>query len=189
MLFLRKDPTRETLIQPDDTIFKPDPSSMMKLPGETAEAYEELQVFNQVWIWVLMGVETAGVLLPMVIVKVALPILALAALVMLLTLVLMASLKMKTRIDDEGVHYRLSGFQWKDRVIPWTEIDQVYVRKYSPMMEYGGWGIRKGKSGWAYTMRGNYGIHIVKKDGKQILVGTQHPEAVKDFLSKHPLLV
>ena len=189
MLFLRKDQNRESQYQPEDTIFKPDPSKMMKLPGDSGEVFEELQVFNQVWIWALMGAETLLVLLPLVVLKVAFPAIALAALVMLLTMVLISSVKLRTRIDDEGVHFRMNVFQWKERTIPWSEIDRIYVRQYSPLKEYGGWGIKKGRNGWAYTLSGNYGIQVVKKDGKEIMVGTRQPEAAKEYLSGHPLLV
>jgi hypothetical protein len=80
-------------------------------------------------------------------------------------------------------------FQWKERTIPWSDIDRIYVRQYSPLKEYGGWGIKKGRNGWAYTMSGHYGIQIVKKDGKEIMVGTRQPDAAKEYLSGHPLLV
>jgi hypothetical protein len=189
MLFLRKDPSSESQYHPDDTIFKTDSTKMMKLPGESGEVFEELQVFNQVWIWAFMGAETLLVLLPLVLAKVAFPALAIAALVMLLTMVLISSIKLRTRIDDEGVHFRMNVFQWKERTIPWPEIDRIYVRQYSPLKEYGGWGIRKGKNGWAYTLSGKYGIQIGKKDGKEIMIGTRQPESAKEYLSGHPLLV
>jgi hypothetical protein len=46
---------------------------MMKLPGDSGGSFEELQVFNQVWIWAFMGAETLLVLLPMLVLKVAFP--------------------------------------------------------------------------------------------------------------------
>jgi len=38
-------------------------------------------------------------------------------------------------------------------------------------------------------MHGKYGIQIVKKDGKRILIGTEQPESVTRILQHHPLLV
>jgi len=189
MLFLRKDQSGDGRFQQDETIFRPNPKNRMELPSETEEVFEEVQVFNQVWVWALMGAETFLVLLPMVLWKIAFPVIALTALIMLMTMVLIGSIKFRTRIDDEGVHYRMSVFQWKERLIPWSEIDQIYVRQYSPIKEYGGWGIKKGKHGWAYTMSGHHGIQVVKKDGKEILIGTRQPEAAKEYLSGHPMLV
>jgi hypothetical protein len=78
---------------------------------------------------------------------------------------------------------------WNEHTIPWSDIDQIYVREYSPLAEYGGWGIRYSRNGRAYNVRGNKGIQISKKNGKRILLGTQHPDEVAIALRKHPLLV
>ena len=153
------------------------------------ETYEEVQTMNQVWLWVLMGIETFAVLLPLVLLKVTLWVIAPMALVMLLTLIMLGSMKLKTRIDEEGVDYQMNLFHWNKRAIPWSEIDQIYVRQYSPMREYGGWGMRYGRNGRAITMHGKYGIQLVKKDGKRILIGTEQPESVTRVLQHHPFLV
>ena len=189
MLFSRKDPAKEKIYEPFDSIFRIDESKRVKLPTEGEVYYEEEQPFDQAWLWGLMGVETIIVLLPMILMKVGLPIIALAAAVMLVTLVLMAMLKLRTRIDDEGVHFRMHVVHWKEQTIPWSEIEQIYVREYSPIAEYGGWGIRYGAQGRAYNVRGKFGIQIVKKNGKRVLLGTQHPDEVAIALRKHPLLV
>jgi hypothetical protein len=44
---------------------------------------------------------------------------------------------------------------------------------YQPLLEYGGWGIRLGRRGWAYTISGNRGVQIALKDGKSFLLGSQ----------------
>ena len=65
--------------------------------------------------------------------------------------------------------------QQRPHLLP-HEIENVYPREYSPVAEYGGWGIRYGKSGSAYNMRGNRGIQLELKNGKEFLIGTQQPE-------------
>lgn len=189
MALFKKNPEEEQLYEPYDSIFRIDESKRMPLPQETQVYFEEEQPFNQVWLWALMGAETLLVLLPMVLMKVGIPIIALAAFVMLLTLVLMGSLKLKTRIDDEGVHFKMNVIHWKEQTIPWSDIGQIYVRTYSPIKEYGGWGVRYGSQGKAYNVKGNFGIQIVKKNGKRVLIGTQQPDEAAISLRKHPLLV
>jgi hypothetical protein len=109
---------------------------------------------------------------------------------MTMTMTMLWSLKLYTRIDAEGVHFRMTPFHFKEQVIYWDEIDQIHVRKYSPILEYGGWGIRVGlRNGRAYNVRGNYGIQIVKKNGKRLLLGTQKPDEAARHLANHPLLV
>ena len=109
--------------------------------------------------------------------------------VMTLTMALLSSLKLYTRMDAMGVHFRMRPFHFKEQTIAWEDIDQIHVRKYSPILEYGGWGMRYGRNGKAFNVRGNYGIQIVKKNGKKVLIGTQRPEDAARQLSVHPLLV
>jgi len=189
MLYYRKNDPKDQLYEPDDSIFRTSETSRLKLPDEAAPVYEEVQPFNQVWLWALMGAELVIILIPLILLKMAMPSIFLAAISMLIPLIILGSLKLKTRIDHEGVHFQMTPFHWKERFIPWSDIDQIYVRKYSPLKEYGGWGVRRGWKGWAYNVRGNYGIQIVKKNGKQILLGTQQPEEVMQTLKAHPLLV
>ncbi|MHC4386604.1 MAG: hypothetical protein ACYSUG_06395, partial [Planctomycetota bacterium] len=59
------------------------------------------------------------------------------------------------------------------------DIETIYPRLYSPIAEYGGWGIRFGKSGGAYNLRGSQGIQLILKNGKNFLIGTQQPD---DFI-------
>lgn len=94
--------------------------------------------------------------------------------------------KLTTRIDKEGIYFRLFPFQLRSRRIHWSEIDSIEVRKYSPIKEFGGWGLRWSRHGKAYSVRGSEGIHMILKDKKRILIGTQMPvevrEEVKRFL-------
>ena len=189
MAQFKKDPSVDQAYEPYDSIFRIDESKRVKLPEDQQVYFEEEQPFSQVWLWALMGAETLIVLLPMVLMKVGIPIIALAALLMLVTLVLMGSLKLKTRIDDEGVHYKMNVVHWKEQTIPWSDIEQIYVREYSPIKEYGGWGVRYGRHGKAYNVKGNYGIQVVKKNGKRVLIGTQQPDEAAISLRNHPLLV
>ena len=99
---------------------------------------------------------------------------------LMLTLVLfifiMFFLKLETKIDEQGIHYGFWPFQLNLKLISWLDINECYVRSYSPIAEYGGWGYRSigfGKNGTAYNVKGSKGIQIVMKNDKRILIGTQ----------------
>ena len=103
----------------------------------------------------------------------------------LLTLTLVLSLgfliKLETKIDDLGIHYGFWPFYRNLKIISWSDIEKCTIRKYSPIGEYGGWGYRMGlfsKNGSALNVKGNIGIQIVFKSGKQLLIGTQKKEDV-----------
>lgn len=104
----------------------------------------------------------------------------------LLLTVVFFLMRLRTRIDDKGVHVRFFPFLWKEKTWRWEDIGDVYLKKYSPW-EYGGWGYRFGKGGTtAFTTKGYYGIHfVVKKNGSAILVGTQKPEEVESILKEY----
>lgn len=86
------------------------------------------------------------------------------------------------QIDKWGMEIRFLPFIWKKRW-DWETIDRIYVRKYS-LWEYGGWGIRFGRGGIAYTTKGRYGIQVVLRNGSKVLIGTQHPHEVEKILNE-----
>lgn len=116
-----------------------------------------------------------------------------AALVFNIVLVLIVflfinSLKLNSKIDEKGISYQFSPIHLKYKYIPWSDLSKCYVRKYAPITEYGGWGIRgfgfKGLLGYrgrgkAYNIKGDMGIQLEFVDGGKLLIGTQNPEKVK----------
>ena len=60
------------------------------------------------------------------------------------------------------------------------EIESFKAMEYSPLKEYGGWGIRYGFKGKAYNVSGNKGVKIFLKNGSNIMFGSQkHQELAK----------
>ena len=94
-------------------------------------------------------------------------------------------MRLRSRIDEEGIHIRFFPFIWKEKTWRWDEIGNVYVKRYSPWA-YGGWGYRFGRGGIAFTTKGSYAIHlVVRKNGANILIGTQKPEEVNEALKRY----
>lgn len=63
------------------------------------------------------------------------------------------------------------------------QIDFAIIRScrpvtYRPIRDFGGWGIRDGKKGKAYSVGGNKGAEHVVAEGKPLLIGSQHPGAL-----------
>jgi hypothetical protein len=99
-------------------------------------------------------------------------------------MILFFVLRLDTTINDEGIFFRFYPFQ-KGKFIPWTAIDKAYVRKYNPISEYGGWGLRTGwskKTGGAYNTAGDMGLQLEYKDGKRFLLGTQRADELRAFM-------
>ena len=106
---------------------------------------------------------------------------------MVLVYGLMFSLKLKTRIDEKGIYYRFIPFHLSIKFIAWEDLNNAYVRKYKPISEYGGWGIKgrlllKKSKGVAFNVKGDLGLQLELQNGKKILIGTQKEEEVKKVL-------
>jgi hypothetical protein len=96
------------------------------------------------------------------------------------------AMKLITEVTDKGVTYRFPPLILKKRIIYKESIQSFEVRKYNPIGEYGGWGIKGSgfRRGKAYNVKGNMGLQLVLKDGKKILFGTQRTEAIKSAMDK-----
>ena len=93
-------------------------------------------------------------------------------------------LQLRTKIDKNGIVYQFWPVHRKEQIIKWEEVNCAYVRKYSPIFEYGGWGFRHGRKGKAFNTSGNMGLQIEFLNGKKLLIGTQKPEEMERVLRK-----
>lgn len=105
-------------------------------------------------------------------------------LVITLLALFISSLKLKTIINKEGIRIKLTPFQSDTEVHSWNDIATARIRTYRPVPEYGGWGLRQGKSGRAVTLFGTCGLQIELKSGEKFLVGTFRPAELKRILRK-----
>lgn len=113
-------------------------------------------------------------------------VLILAFILVLLLLGLVYSIKLRTQIDEKGIHYGFFPFHRKNRIVPWSNIEHCYVRTYNPIMEYGGWGYRGiRRNSKAFNIKGNQGIQIVFKTGGKLLIGTQKTAEAGQIINRY----
>jgi len=105
--------------------------------------------------------------------------------VMVLVILLFRLLTLNTEIDEKGIRYQFSPFHRSQRQVSWADMEKCYTRKYRPISEYGGWGLRMGTKGGAYNVRGSQGIQILYKNGKKLLIGTQKSEEAQQVIDKY----
>ncbi len=70
-----------------------------------------------------------------------------------------------------------------ERTIARYEIAVVELRRYGPMREFGGWGIRGFGGRIAYNVRGNEGVELTLTDGRQVLIGSGRAEELAGAIS------
>lgn len=99
-------------------------------------------------------------------------------------------LKLKTRIDEKGIHYQFFPFHFSFKTISWDEISKAGIRTYSPISEFGGWGLRggfffnKGKNK-AVNVSGDIGIQLILQNGEKLLIGTQKKQEAANVLKTY----
>lgn len=150
------------------------------MPAQNAR-FQESQAFPTALI-VFMVVVDVVVLGLQLRVGVTPGVLGLTLALMLPLLVLMTMLRLRTTVT--GGELRISLIV--RRTIALADIASAQVRTYSPIMEYGGWGIRWGRGGRAYNARGNRGVQLVLRSGERVLVGSQRPEELLEALQDVP---
>lgn len=116
---------------------------------------------------------------------------ALSFIVMVVIIILVMRTSLITIIDGKGIRFRFTLFM-KEKFISKEDINRYEVRKYKPILEYGGWGYRKRirnlpikkRAGIAYNVKGNMGLQLYLKNGAKILIGTQKPAGMERAMKK-----
>ncbi|MBS1759675.1 MAG: hypothetical protein JST23_06060 [Bacteroidetes bacterium] len=163
---------------------------------ESEILFSERQRFKQWWIWLLIlcinGLFLFGVFKQIINGQ---PFgdkpmsnsgLLFATSITLLCSLLFLSIRLDSQIRSDGVYVRYFPFRLKLKKYTWSEISQCYVRQYSPIAEYGGWGYRIGLfgKGRALNVSGNKGLQLEFTNGKKLLIGTNKPEEITEVLRK-----
>ncbi|OYX22872.1 MAG: hypothetical protein B7Z06_11045 [Flavobacteriales bacterium 32-35-8] len=96
--------------------------------------------------------------------------------VVLIPCALIFIFKLKTRIDETGIHYQFYPIHLKMKPILWKDIKHAEIRTYNTLLEYGGWGLKNGiffgKKGTVINIKSHTGIQIILNDNKKVLIGT-----------------
>jgi hypothetical protein len=63
-----------------------------------------------------------------------------------------------------------------------ADIARVEREEFSPLKDYGGWGIRYAGGTWAYFLRGHQGVRVETRGGKRYLIGSDDAERLAGIL-------
>jgi len=108
--------------------------------------------------------------------------------IVFLVILLFINLKLKTRIDENGINYQFYPYHQSYKLIPWIKISKLFIRNYDAISEYGGWGMKFNffkKKGKALTTKGNIGLQLHLTNGKKLLIGTQKKEELQRVLNTY----
>src|SRR4030042_1852226 len=83
-------------------------------------------------------------------------------------------LKLETEVRPDGLCVCYFPFHIHFKRFAAEDLSEYHARRYKPIREYGGWGIRCSlRNGKAYNVSGNRGVQLVLSSGKKLLIGSQ----------------
>lgn len=116
--------------------------------------------------------------LKLIIVSLAVLLLSLAV------LFLLAYSRLDTLLQKDGIYVRLFPFHFRYKKYAWEQISNAFVRKYNPVLEYGGWGMHFSKHGKSLSVSGNTGLQLEFLNGKKLLIGTNRGDEIAELLKQ-----
>lgn len=139
------------------------------------------------WVWALVAVIAIPVLVGAVGAARSDAAAAVAILVgpatIVAVLALLALAKLVTDVDERGIHVSFH-LLWPTRHIPFDDVQRAHATEYSPLVDYGGWGVRLGWKGWAFNTGGAEGVLVETKSGKRIMIGSRRAKDLEDAIAK-----
>ena len=158
--------------------------------------FTEIQKFNKWWMYILFSSPFLFVSFSFLLAQLnvivpkgeeKLPIEVIIILIFcLLFLIWGISTSLITQINEKGISAQFKGIPFCKKQFLWDEIQSINVIEYSPLADYGGWGVRYSltKNGWCYNISGKIGIKIIGINHKPFLIGTQQKEEAEKII-KH----
>jgi hypothetical protein len=87
--------------------------------------------------------------------------------------VFMYSLRLTVEVRYSGLYFQFYPFHLSLKRILFENIKSYEARDYRPLRDYGGWGLRYGLGGKAYTTHGTRGLMLEYSNGKRLMFGSQ----------------
>ena len=157
--------------------------------------FSEQQRFRQWWFWLIITIAVVAAIGSIIASMTqnqqennsgSLVGLLIAILFIGIFLIFFFILRLELQIKQDGIYVRFFPLQFSTRFYPWTNIVRVFVKKYRPIVDFGGWGIRYGLfgKGKVLNVSGNIGLQLIFTDNKKLLIGTQQAERLDKILQQ-----
>ena len=88
-------------------------------------------------------------------------------------------IKLEVEVRSDGLFVRFLPLHLRFKKIPLDGVIDVQSVTFSPLGDFGGWGVRYGDQEKAYTINGKRGVRLTYKDGRGLLIGSLLPEEME----------
>ncbi|MES0488852.1 MAG: hypothetical protein ABUK01_02600 [Leptospirales bacterium] len=155
--------------------------------------FVEVQQFRQAWLWVIILAVVTSTVVGMYFVarrrkhhkkpvpRWSLSVMVAASAVSVLVAVLVFVLELRTTVKTDGLYLQFYPLHTEAQKIDINHLSSAHSITYSPLKDFGGWGIRSGAKGKAYNVSGNQGVMITfsDPDRQPLLIGSNQVEALE----------
>ena len=100
----------------------------------------------------------------------------------LLVVLYFALMRLQTEVAGGALLVRLSPLQRRVRQIDLSGVTSVTHVVCRPMAEFSGYGLRRRRQVTAYLVQGEDAVRLDYENGCAVIIGTQHPEALRKAL-------
>ena len=160
---------------------------------ETNIRFQETQQFRQGWLWALVLMVVGCLLLPIVIYAIEPEAIGgmaavigwgvVAILFSAMVLYFFYTMRLETEVRADGLYVRFFPLR-KQEKIAYEQIEACNATAYSPIRDYGGWGVRLGKKGQAYNVSGNEGVQLRLAEARPLLIGSQRAAELAEAINQ-----
>lgn len=81
-------------------------------------------------------------------------------------------------VERDGIRVGLGRVRILKTFIPFASVASLEAVTYRPIRDFGGWGLRGSARKRAWTSRGNEAVRIILKDGREVYIGSDRPQAL-----------
>ena len=150
--------------------------------------FVEVQRFRDLWWWkLLIGLTSLAIFGPLITVASAVGVkagfhgtmapqtfvaMAIGLGAGAVSIYLLMAMRLETGVTQAGIHVQFRPFHLRPKFYPFGKITSAEAVTYRPLRDYGGWGIRYGRMGWAYNISGNHGVMLKFRDRRNLMIGS-----------------
>lgn len=92
---------------------------------------------------------------------------------------LFAAAKLQIEVTTAGLFVRFWPLQRKVRRIPLDDVTVLRAVRFRPLLDYGGYGVRRTRHGAAYALGSGEGVRIDYANGYHLVIESDHPRALE----------
>jgi hypothetical protein len=91
---------------------------------------------------------------------------------------------MRLVVEVRADHVYIRYFPILRRRIALADIERADARRFNPIIEYGGWGVK----GWmmgriSYSVSGTWGVELELNDGRRVMIGSRRADDLAEAIT------